>query len=413
MNKQQDRRVIRTTRHEFPKDPEKRLENMLYIVNTEPKIITVGFCLEDSVPKTQCHLQKSFLELAEGHWTPHPASFRAYCEQTLLPAGVAEELIISEGRTTPSIGWRLTEEGNKYARPIAAFALKHAVDNNISMCTLLGSINSRGDRRAPYNRFLILDSLRDREPKREVDIATNINSDPECIRRHLEKLKNVGLVSYDSVGAESSGWAIYSWIDGRNPEDVEIVGHRKSLTKDIANHLKRLGKSERNEIAKLVNYTASSVSNILGGLERQGFIKPDRWIGGHIQSEARITDAGFDFLHNLDRIRNAEGSELEYMENILDEFYSDRDMLAYYVGKAMELYRNMAAYQKRKTASQHEEEILETVRNYQNRNGYGPRTGEINKILEFKLYRYLGDLTRKGKLDRKKKGREVRYTILS
>ena len=85
--------VLNRTAKRFPRNPEKRLAAILSSINTEPKQIVLGFCMDDYAKNAEA-LRSAFCDFVEPgkHWIPEQSTFGEYSHRTFLPIGmVAEE----------------------------------------------------------------------------------------------------------------------------------------------------------------------------------------------------------------------------------------------------------------------------------------------------------------------------------
>lgn len=190
-------KIIKRTEHPFPEDPEERLARTLLVINTELKCATIE-CLSPT-GKTSREIRSTYQQyFRPGDWVPSHATFAKLCHRTLVPTGyVAEEEIEERGTT-----WRLTEAGERYAKPVARFTLTTSANMGISMYQILGQTSSPGKSSAPYNRVRILEELYFHDKLRKKDLE-----EFGGVQYHLEALRDVGLISYDSISSESSGWS--------------------------------------------------------------------------------------------------------------------------------------------------------------------------------------------------------------
>ena len=79
---------------------------------------------------------------------------------TFAPIGLIVQDIMGRGLNYSQRYFTLTQAGETYGQPAAAFSLKYAVDHNTSLFNLLGSTQSGGDSRAPYNRARLVELVR-------------------------------------------------------------------------------------------------------------------------------------------------------------------------------------------------------------------------------------------------------------
>ena len=396
---------------EFPKDLEERLEAILSSVNTEYKSVTLGFLLDDSW-KTSNDIRNA----AESYINPvtniipSDTSFKAYCTFTFIPIGaVAEERI--KGRIPVSY-YKLTEDGEKYGKPIAQFSLRTAVDYKLSMYEIFGSTPSPGKTRSPFNTAKILFELEKEDNLRRVDLVNECGLTDSIVKQHLLRLKNIGFVNYDSVSGEESGWSKYEWIKGKNLENIKPVCKLPTLTKKVANKMKKLEISDCNELAEVLDYKhPEDISKILSGLEKQGFVKKVKFKGrefkfGEKQSEASITEKGRKFVYEfLELVCQALGED--DFDGIYQEIeiFDDPSITSDYISRGFSLYKEVCPVYKRKSKKDNESRILQILKNQK------LRRKEINEALGKDVTIYLRELIKRGEIKKEREGSAVYYSL--
>ena len=144
----EDYTVVERKETPFPQDLEGRLNAVLNVINTELKSVTLLHL--DDTPAEASEIKARIRETIGMGYLPIEHAFESYCHKTLFPIGtVAEEIIKRETDELVYPAYSLTEAGKRYGRPIAALALKYAVENKQSLFEILGSTISSGKTRAP------------------------------------------------------------------------------------------------------------------------------------------------------------------------------------------------------------------------------------------------------------------------
>jgi hypothetical protein len=403
--------------YQFPENVEERLQKVLPSVNTEIKSAVLIHSLDRNY-KTGEDLRQSLLELfGESVWLPSHKSFSDYCHEVFYPNGLVVEKPILKYQypkryAEPGLQWRISPAGKKYAKSLAAFSLKYAVDNNKSNYEYLGMTASRGKSRAPYNRFRIIELVGD-GCSREIDLAKALNLDKVGVRDNLLILRRTGLIEFTSV-SEKKGQFRYRWVSGKNPEEVETVCNRKNLTLRVARKLSELGEANCYQLAKELEYSRPKhISVVLSGLVRQGTAQRIRpFKSGEIQSQISLTGEGKKLRENYcDPVRNAlnDGEELEEMRELLHEL-KEPSMLSY-TQRGIELYSFVSPALKRKHPRDREDQLLKFVEQFHKKNHrQWPRRRDISSFsLLFETY--IKPLVDEGILTKIKKGKAVRYAI--
>ena len=283
----------------FPEDTEGRLNNLLNIVNTELKSLSL-LHLSREHAYTGSELYSKVRQTLQGKgYLPSPVSFSKYCSDTLYPIGtVAKEEIIADNGITRSCAYRLTDAGEKYGLPLAAFALDWAIKHKQSLFSTLGSTISPGKSRAPFNRAKMLEILAETSDITESSLGNRIDISPSAIVTHCRALQRQGLVQFASVGkySEHRGSHIYEFLNNeRKPQTVES---RVTLTEQVYTAIKELQRANYHTIAEKVVYPhPSNISRVLSALESQGILKRSSpWIVKEKRSSISITPQGRAFV---------------------------------------------------------------------------------------------------------------------
>ena len=401
--------IVRTLKP-FPEDPEKRLDAILSCVNTEPKNITLAFCLDKEF-KNSSELRSEFKRfVGNGHWVPSNGSFFEYSHRSFVPIRVAEEQIIIPPYERPVTYFRLTEDGMRYVKPIAALALRFAIDHGKSMYEYLGQTSSSGNTRSPYNKTRILELLRNGS-KREVDIVNEFDLSESTVKQNLRTLDNSGLIAYNSINPEEHGWVYHIWIRGKI-EDVPVFRDEPTLTKKVAKEFKRLKKANAYELTEVLGLKSNSsvtdrISRILSHITKEEFSIREKWDGHEIRSQATLLEEGGRFLDEfIMPVRKVLNGQIE-VNNSLD-FFSEEKIVEYSEA-GMDLYKNVSPSRKRKPKELRINRIIEFVRE-RNQTGDAPRTEEIRGYLSGgHVFWDLRQLVKEGVLKKIRSGRVVRY----
>ncbi|MEK6853956.1 MAG: hypothetical protein AABX60_01355, partial [Nanoarchaeota archaeon] len=232
----------------FPSDTEQRLEAVLGgFMNAESKQI-LTMLLNPGITDLG-GLAHRFVQVTGESWTRKqaPHNLDSYIVHSLDPVGfVAHPVVIMRQVSDVYVGYALTESGMRYGPPLAAFALGFANKTCLSFQQILGTTQTTGDSRSPYNRFRILEELLKGDSRIE-DLSLNLNFANQGVTAHLKALRKIGCVEFDSVGSEDTGWAVYRWLKGL-PSDVKTVKTRKTLTAEVADCLFKHGPADYNDV---------------------------------------------------------------------------------------------------------------------------------------------------------------------
>ena len=325
---------------EFPRDPEQRLEALLSVGNTEPKQV-LGMLLSDA-PQSVEALRNQFISLIEGvqykgrQWRPRVLTIEAYLVQSLDQIGFIAFPVIEASK----IGYARTQAGRAYGQPFMTFMFHMTNQLGMSMYELLGVSWTTGDSGAPYNRFRILEFLlsqhKNVKETREVDISKLLNLNAFDVREHLNALKEIGIVEWDSINTELKGQIVYRWNEGKNPHKVPKYRSQKTLTQQVAEYLCRNRECSNTAIVEHLKtkghykkWKIGVISGILSHLEKHGFAESD-YKGRAVQSHINLIRDRADFVEEFTRkLRNAvdDGAELKAMEQLYSSYMADYDRL--------------------------------------------------------------------------------------
>jgi len=395
----------------FPEDLEERLKAVLRCMNTELKQATLLTC--ETYPRTYKEISKNLGALTNAK-LPKAQSFASYCICTLLPAGLLVHERFGRGLGVAHRYFRLSEDGEEYGRPIAAFSLKYAVDHGISLYQLLGQSQSTSDSRSSYNRARIVELVSVGNTRLK-DLMDHLSLMVEDVRQHLRHLKTVGVLTFDSLSPEFKGLKIYTWRSGRLPSEARNVVERGKLTAAVAKWLYENGSGERNQIAADLNYKdIQGISRVLVGLAAQGLA--DTPFLPHEKSRIVLLEKAEVVTDYLRSVRDALSGKpaLDDMKTTLREFDRNKETLANYLDAGIKLYDAVSPQIHARVAEEREFELMQFIEGYKARRGLGARPVDAARALGWThgtVTRCLGVLLRRGLVVNEKRGPAARYTV--
>ncbi|HDD45990.1 MAG TPA: ArsR family transcriptional regulator [Candidatus Aenigmarchaeota archaeon] len=165
------------------------LESLLSrISNVEPKQVLM--MVMEWYPQRRGELAERLYKLLKTPWKPSCSVIDGYIESSLLPGGFVFRGVYKRNKY-----YALSERGEIFGQPVAAYSLKTANDIDESLFCILGSANSSGDSRAPYNRFRTLEMLLEGDKtKAEIERELDLHS---SLVYTLLALKDAGLIEYE------------------------------------------------------------------------------------------------------------------------------------------------------------------------------------------------------------------------
>jgi len=316
----------------FPRSFKERMNSTLCCINGEAKNLITLYLGE--YPQTRYELKGELEEIVKGSWIPAPQTIKEYLK-CLVNYSVIEK--------NQNI---LTGAGKKYFQPIAAFALKFAVDNGFSLYSVFGKVDTYESCHGPYDRFRILEALK-KGPQRTKDISEKLKTSSPNVGRQLKIIGESKVIDYESVsGVYGPGYSRYHWVRG-TPKDVLPTGKRPLLVKRAAKIMYRLETFTRTDLARKLKYKdPGSLSRIIKEVREQGFVEPFKFMAQNIQSRAEFTSFGEKVFMKkfLDRISRALKDErsLEDMRKIQRKIGRDYAMLQEYATEGLNLYSKVA-----------------------------------------------------------------------
>lgn len=395
----------------FPLDLETRFEAVFAAIgNSEVKQITL--LLLDRSPITLHDLNKRFREITDNVWQSDRNIQAGYCRDSLIPIGlVAEENFISLGSQDSAAGFKLTEPGEKYGKPIAAFLLYKSIDYPHSLFTIFGNTSaSSGKTRSVTTRAAILDYLNQHSsvPSRQADIADHLGISGVGIGEHLKHLHNLGLVEYESTTHEKKGQIRYILASEAERKMVSRSRREVTLTQTVADLIFELGEVNSQIIFEKVQHKfpnsterrlRSRISGILAGLVKQRICTREKFEGRKTQSIAKITKDGKDIVEDIIIPVKRALSDDEYL---LDEWR--QIPWQNYARQATMKYKEASGYA---NSQSHEERVETALAVIQSNPGIRPK--ELKTMLNYAPVNLLRSLLLTRRVTRVKTGNVTRY----
>ncbi len=230
---------------------DEQLGNLISAVgNHEAKALTLLLMEHDRVYSEQ-ELFNRFINMQGGRvgWRPNKRLPFDYCRLSLSPIGlVAKEELEPDLHT---YGYGITEYGERIGIPLAGLLLDFSEKHpEISLLRVFGSTNSSSQsknvqtpegeieykNRAPILRLKIFWELVTRNlPIRTTDLVNAMGGkDKALIGRHLAKLADSGIISYESSKSDQP-FSFYTLSSKRPTEEPKQYVYDLSLTKQVYN----------------------------------------------------------------------------------------------------------------------------------------------------------------------------------
>ena len=395
---------------EFPEDPEKRFEAVFSAIgNSEAKCLTL-LCLSQG-PLTKDDLHRKFLAESGNIWKTNRAIQAQYCQETLIPIGlVAEADTLYYEASEYVTGFRLTEAGQKYGQPIAAYLLEKSTQQPYSLLEIFGpTAKGSGNTRSVLTRARLLEVLASmNDVSRTIDLSNQLGVHPAVIGKHLVHLSQLGLVEYEAVNSEKPGYAKYTLSQNAKESGVRPVLSYPRLTKEVYQLLlsqKTVDNSYLVQVLKnnypnsAVESLRSQISVVLTGLTKQGICQPDLFVVGKIQSQVQITDSGKQVVSEIilpAKEALAENHQLLFqMKQIPWQNYAE---------EAVSKHKEASGNAKQRTVEKWAGEAFVIITQ-----NPGIRPVEISKLLGRNSYTPVQVLLSQGKIRKEKQGRAVHY----
>ena len=386
----------------FSSTLEPKFEEILHTVNSEYKQITLACCL-DHTYKGRAEIRRDFKKAVKGAVkTPDNSVFSHYLDGSFVPAVVKKRTTSSRFLRCKNNYWALTDFGLDYAKPIASFSMKYSVDHSPSLSKVLGL---RPDVRAKILLYL------DQKSANEAELSRFLSIESSGVREHLRVLQVLGLLTYESVCTESSGWATYKWAGRANPRTVSVdflhnpqIGSTNNiLGLYLGNPMDGI---DYTRISTIFGMHSKNTSVVIGSLYHQHLLSRDKWTNIKM-SEAKITKKGSNFvkgyLHSVaDALDN--GSELAKMRELQFKAFD-------YAPHAAKIYAKGSNLLNRRPLTETASRIKAYIRLYMHKHRNLPRASEISGGIGRSVGLPLFKLVKCKMLKRIRIGRASRYLV--
>ncbi len=295
---------------EFPQDLESRLGNILNVVNTEFKSITL-LHLDDNAADGMTIRERIIRNYPMGY-LPHYGAFLDYCKFSFLPIGSVAEERIRRDDGSIYVGYTLNESGRKYGLPIAAFSLNWAVENQFSFFNLLGATSSPGKDRSPLARMKILEALYTGESY-SLEISKFIKDNPSSssvIFRHIKSLKELGLIEISKGNNTSNKNRKFYSLSNSGKEIVKNYLFKIKEALSDNNSLQELNEfyynlvGDQNKFSKLIKEAMKLYSDVSPRLNSKPRSDVDQTILELISLNPGITPTQIEGIIGISRIQN-------------------------------------------------------------------------------------------------------------
>ena len=395
--------MLEITREEklFPEDLEGRLTSVLNGINIELKTATLLHL--DDRPADNKEIKARLRQTVGKEYLPDTRVFGGYGNTLQDIALVAKETIVKRTGEIAYVGYSLTEAGTRYGLPIAEHVLKWAVDNDLSMFSILGSTFSTGKTRAPYNRVRVLEALSAERINRE-GLAEHLSLSVTVTGSCLRALSKIGFVRFESIGTMQKGYSKYRWSGKLSPESVKLMWGHSTLTREVIELMVSGKEMDYNDVVNILKSSVNSTIGVLSWLEKQGVL--DRtvpWRGCNYRSEAEILNPGRKFLEEVLQPITEHLSDKHALTTSLNADFSD------YITQGIKVYAKVSPAINKKSFNQRIEELQAYLK--KNPNATREEIAEATSQSETSVGRYLRILGNKIKVE--KIDHEVRYSLVS
>jgi len=312
-----------------------KLENILSCINSEAKNLALLHL--DSEPIGPTILRNNIAEtLGREDNLPQKSSFKQYCLCSFLPAGLIE--VIQEEQEKRTVQkYCLTPNGLIYGQSIGAFALKYAVENNLSLTSLFGT--------SPEVRLRLIETLDQEREKRlgRPELMELVRVDHPSLLLHMRKLADLGFLKYESIGQSASEGVKYCLTE-KNPDTLQVQGNRGKTMKVIVDKLKEIEEGTYQDIAESMGREdRPHIHSSLKTLKDRGYITESRWVHEDYESEAKVLPYTKVFLDTFVKpVREALQDEqaLKNIQQAYNDFMKSPEMFRCYANRAMSLHNN-------------------------------------------------------------------------
>jgi len=323
-----DQRQVLDTRNlqevPFPEDPDARFDAVFAAIgNSEAKCVDLLLLRRFLMSSYEMHSE--FNRVTKGVWKTNYSTEAGWARNSLVNIGlVAEADTLFYGSSEFVTGYRLTEAGESFGQPVAAFLLQKSLELPFPL-NKLGTSSKRFKERPIVSRVKILEYLvytPELKPNTK-GVARAVGLEELSVGRHLRDLASLGLIDYSFFSNDRHGDIKYKLHTKTMPDQIQTAAKMPvitSLVKDVIFYMETLDRhSVTEEIKKRhpgLDVNPDEIRKVLADLSRKGLIvkifgDPN---SGRVRdnSLAVITESGMNFVLNvIEPIRSAltpEGS---------------------------------------------------------------------------------------------------------
>lgn len=337
--------------------------------------------------------------LPEGPWLPKAAVLQnSYMSNSMCPSG-----IVFQFEHRGDTYYSTSPAGEELGKGVASALLKYSATHERPASKIFGdlSTNDHTNVRSHVNRTaMLLHLLRKDSFIAELDRESGMGK--PTVAEALERLREVGLVDFESVDTEVKGWGVYEKVG-----DISNIPHSPTLNRLRRNVIEYFNNNEKGNSDSikeaLGKVETGDISTVLVELTRGGFLRNQKWIGAIQQSSATIRDEGKVFVEEvlLPILYACAGNSeaLRFLADIRSEIVANPSISS----RAIEVYRDLTPRIPREKTKL---EIVNLIRD-----GGALRTKDVLKTFGQKAEPVLRDMIEAGEIVRYRTGK-ASYHVL-
>ena len=257
---------------------------------------------------------------------------------------------------------------------------------------------------------------------RIIDISTLLNLASPSVTNHLNSLKKIKFLDYDSVNSELTGQFVYTWKSENLPDYIHPYKTLPSLTSDVA---KILFENKRMDFHAITNELLSkkhksryqrwkedlllhSVSRILAHLSKLGLAESNYKIRQE-HSHVWLTNDYAEIVEEIVRkSRDAlqGGNELKALQALYQRYIADDGLFVQHATNGLSLYLPVSGHINKLGSEERQRRLLEYLTSHAS-----ARPRNMEKDLGFYVIDDLKEMLAYGVLVIRREGKKAIYSV--
>lgn len=282
-----------------------------------------------------------------------------YCKDSLSPIGLVTKEAINPDLSV--YGYQITEYGKQTGIPLAGLLLKWSLEHpDFSLYKMFASTGSKVQRqepedkkRAPEIRYRLFWELvtNPNSSMRKADLTQGLREDPTTIHDHLDSLRNMNVISYESRERREP-YSFYKFREDAPPEPPTPYRRMTTLTIKVYDLLKENPDQEFSAEDLLTvltqnfpeykekSFVLSAIRHIATCFEHQGYVGRKKYRKS-LQSEIILSpeqrEVILSLVSFLDRFQRGDPQVLQQGKEFAERIAADPERFSVLMRKAKEV----------------------------------------------------------------------------